>query len=104
MIENIETGITVIVGGTIAETEIGSVPIGTEAMTEIAAIGVTEGIERIEEIVVIETTGITIAKEMEGVAAVIGIETTESTAGDILAPDPGLEVEEILVEKGALRV
>ena len=88
----------------VVETEIRSVLKGTEAMIENAAIGMTEGIERIEEIVVTETTGITIAIEMEGEAAVIGIGTTESTADDILAPEPGLEAEEIPVEKGALRV
>lgn len=86
------------------KTEIGSVHIGPETMKKSAAIGVTEGIERIEEIVVIEATGITIGKEMGGEAAVKGIETPESTADDILAPEPGQEVEKIQVEKGAPRV
>ena len=90
-----------IVGGTTAEIEIGSVT-GIGTMKEIAA-GVIEGTEMIEEIVVIETTGITIGTEI-GEAAVKGIVTIGNTADVILAPEPGLEVEGILVEKGALRV
>lgn len=99
-----------IVGGTmppeaVGKTEIGSVHIGTEAKKENAVIGVTEGIETgIEETDEIETTGITTGKEMVGEAAVTGIGNPESTVDDILAPEPGLEAEEIPVEKRAPRV
>ena len=108
MKEDTEIGIITraTVGGKMApeavvKTAIGSVHIGTEAKKENA---VTEGTERIEETEEIETTGITIGKEMVGEAAVTGIGNPESTVDDILAPEPGLEAEEILVEKGAPRV
>ena len=91
--------------GAVVETEIGSDYIGTEAKKENAVTGMTEGTETgIEETDAIETTGITIGKEMVGEAAVTGIGNTESTVDDILAPVPGLEAEEIPVEKGAPRV
>ena len=111
MKEDTEIGIITraTVGGTMApeavvKTAIGSVHKGTEAKKENAVIGVTEGTERIEETDEIETTGITIGKEMVGEAAVTGIGNPESTVDDILAPEPGLGAEEILVEKGAPRV
>ena len=71
MKEDTEIGIITraILGGTMApeavvKTAIGRVHIGTETKIKNAAIGVTEGIERIEETEEIETTRITIGKEI----------------------------------------